>query len=472
MGGRSTSAAFVHVRTHQHVERAREQLVLKGRAVRRRFNTLVFLLMTVTLVSTAVAQTTWVVDDNGTGDFVHIQDAVDAAQSGDVIFVLDGAYASFTISAKSLVVVGEPGGDVRAAAVVAVQGLGVTQKVELDHLRIGLTYASGGASSLSLGSNLGSVRIVDCELYGFPGSCSYYYEGAALGCQVSRDVGILRSTLIGGECEYYAPGLDAFQCNVIITDSTVVGGRGRSGVCLATQGGPGARLRNTSTLRSFGTVFEGGQGGYSTCNGFCSMCNQYWPDGEGIEVLSGSFGSWKTSTFNGQSGPETGPFRRTNIAEFCFGTFEECPCGNNGKARAGCDTSYASGGVKLRTTGNPRVSADTLTLIAMGLHPNANPTGLFFQGTTSVGDGAGLPFNDGLLCAGGTIRRLKGKLSAAGTVSFGSANPNDAAVSVRGAIPPEGGTYTYQLWFRHQAPQFCTSERFHMSNGVEITWQP
>ena len=70
----------------------------------------------------------------------------------------------------------------------------------------------------------------------------------------------------------------------------------------------------------------------------------------------------------------------------------------------------------------------------------------------------------------GTIRRLKGRLAVDGSVSFGFANPGDTPVSVRGQIPPEGGTYLYQLWFRHQAPQYCTPERFHVSNGLEITF--
>jgi hypothetical protein len=94
-----------------------------------------------TLGPSAVAQTTWVVDDNGAGNFVHIQDAVNAAQDGDVIFVLDGAYAGFTIHSKSLVVVGEPGGDVRVAAYVIVRDLGASHKVELDNIRLCLTFS-------------------------------------------------------------------------------------------------------------------------------------------------------------------------------------------------------------------------------------------------------------------------------------------------------------------------------------------
>jgi len=429
------------------------------------------------LSAPAVAQTTWTVDDNGTGDFVHIQDAVDSAQDGDVILVLDGAYAGFTIDGKSLVVAGEPSGDVRVAAVVAVRNLSATQKVELDHLRIGLTFVCAGASSLTLDDNAGSVRIVDCEVRGFictssdPVCC---VGGAALGCHSSLDVGVLRSTLTAGgvfDYNYYRapPGIDASFSNVIITDSTVVGGDGyQDNFCEPGRGGPGAHIRDSSTLRSFGTTFDGGLS--NTCN--CPFSCNNPPDGEGIEVLSGSTGEWKASTFNGLPGPETGPFARTEIASFCFGTWEECPCGNNGAAGAGCETSYDSGGVLLSAAGNPSVSADTITLNAVGLRPNANPTGLFFQGTNQVNGGMGTPFNDGLLCTNAGIVRLKGKLATNGSVSFGFGIPNDAPVSVRGQIPAAGGTRTYQLWFRHAAPQFCVPERFHMSNAVEITWLP
>jgi len=435
----------------------------------RSLTTLAVVWLALALCPTAVAQTTWVVDDNGTGDFVHIQDAVDAAQSGDVISVLDGAYAGFTIDAKSLVVAGEPNGDVRVAAVVVVRNLGATQKVELDHLRIGLTFVCAGASSLTLDDNAGSVRIVDCEVRG--SSDPACYAGGALECHSSLEVGVLRSTLIGGASYYYhaPPGIDASLSNVIITDSTVVGGDGyQDNFCEPGRGGAGAHIRDSSTLRSFGTTFDGGLS--DTCN--CPFSCSNPPDGEGVEVLSGSTGEWKASTFNGLPGPETGPFARTEIAAFCFGTFEECPCGNNGRAGAGCETSYDSGGVLLSAAGNPSVSADTITLNAVGLRPNANPTGLFFQGDNQVNGGIGTPFNDGLLCTSSGIVRLKGKLATNGSVSFGFGIPNDAAVSVRGAIPPAGGTYTYQLWFRHAAPQFCSTDRFHMSNAVEITWLP
>jgi hypothetical protein len=429
--------------------------------------------------SMGAASATWTVDDNGGADFVHIQDAVDAAQSGDVIVVEHGAYAGFTVDGKSLVVAGQPGGDVVVGAFVVVKNLGAAQKVELDHLKIGQTFMGVEAPTLALLDNAGSVRVVDCEILGYSGGCHVWcgYGSAAVQCRDSSNVGVLRSTLSGGDGGYYGlPGLSAALSNVTITDSTLVGGEGNGGplVCNGYAGGAGALITESSTVVSNGSTFGGGPGGEE--GGLIFGCPSFPPEdgprGAGIEVLSGSTGRWRASTFNEQPGPETGAFEHTAFAAFCFGTWEECPCGNNGAVGAGCETSYGSGGARLSAAGTPSVSADTLTLHATGLHANANPAALFFQGDSRVNGGMGAPFNDGLLCTDSGIRRLKGKLSSGGSVSFGFGLPNDGPVSVRGQVPASGGTRVYQVWFRHQASQYCTPERLHMSNAVEVTWLP
>jgi hypothetical protein len=429
------------------------------------------------MLGTASAfQATWTVDDNGGADFIHIQDAVDAAQSGDVIVVWDGAYAGFAVDGKSLVVVAEPGGDVQVAAQVSVSNLVAGQKVELDGLHIGVTFLDAGPTVV-VEDNTGSVRIVDCEIVGRGvGNYSQLDHGEAMQCSACDYVGILRSSLQGESgwvnSEYYwgTGGYEALvldQTNVTITDSTIVGGDGGDGHPLYGScgyfGGYGVQA-TSSTIVSFGSDFLGGRLGDGLQ--MCSSRNS------ALRFLGGTTGSWKATTLNGQEPVPGSAFARTEIASFCLGTFEECPCGNNGAAGAGCETSYNSGGVVLSAAGDPSVSTDTLTLNATGLRPTATPTGLFFQGDNQANGGLGTPFNDGLLCTNAGIVRLKGKLATNGSVSFGFGIPSDAPVSVRGQIPPAGGTRTYQLWFRHAAPQFCSPERFHMSNAVEITWLP
>ena len=437
-------------------------------------------LLEVVLVSlfapAALGQTTWVVDDNGTGDFVHIQGAVNAAQDGDVISVLDGAYAGFTVNGKSLVLAGALGADVRVAAPVTVRNVASGKKVELDNLRIGVTFADV-VPTLTIENNPGSIRIVDCEIVGQYNEDAYYEKGTVR-CQASMDVGVLRSTLTGFEAGfesfYYHAGLYAHSSNVVVTSSLLIGGEGAP-YCGGGFGGPAVHLAQSSTLASFDTTFTGGPGGVNI-GGFGCGTQANGPQGFAVRTEAGSSLEWKSSTFEGNPtfGAFTGPgtVATTEIAAYCFGTWEECPCGNNGAATAGCETAYDSGGARLTATGTSSVGGDTLTLVATGLRPDATPTGLFFQGTAMLGGGMGAPFNDGLLCATGTIRRLKGRLASGGSVSFGFDVPGDMPVSTRGQIPPAGGTYTYQLWFRHAAPQYCTTARFHMSNALEITWLP
>lgn len=73
---------------------------------------LVFLLLgTLTLTfnihQVKAQQQTWTVDDDGGADFMRIQDAINAASSGDTIFVYNGTYYEHITLNKSLMLVGE-----------------------------------------------------------------------------------------------------------------------------------------------------------------------------------------------------------------------------------------------------------------------------------------------------------------------------------------------------------------------------
>jgi hypothetical protein len=126
-------------------------------------------------------------------------------------------------------------------------------------------------------------------------------------------------------------------------------------------------------------------------------------------------------------------------------------------------------GAKLDSSGNARVSADTFVLQASGMPPNA--TSVYFQGTTRVNNGAGVILGDGLRCVSGTLIRL-GVETNTGAGSSGYGGPlGDTPISVRGAIPPAGGTRDYQVYYRNPAV-FCTSATFNLSNGFEVIWSP
>ncbi len=77
-------------------------------------------------------------------------------------------------------------------------------------------------------------------------------------------------------------------------------------------------------------------------------------------------------------------------------------------------------------TGTDSASAGDLVLNGAYLGPNK--PGLYFQGNNSVSGGNGVPFGDGLRCAGGQLRRLELLASSGGGTSQTTIN-----------IPAQGG---------------------------------
>jgi Tol biopolymer transport system component len=152
---------------------------------------------------------------------------------------------------------------------------------------------------------------------------------------------------------------------------------------------------------------------------------------------------------------------------FCAGTTANCPCGNGGTGIGGCENSHATGGAKLRATGLASVTNDALTLLATDTTPMTSV--LFFQGTTQVAGGNGLPFGGGLRCVGGSVRRLGARTSSNGSSRYGFLG-SDTPISIQGAIPAGGATRNYQATYRDHAST-CGAP-FNLSNGVTLTWTP
>jgi hypothetical protein len=150
------------------------------------------------------------------------------------------------------------------------------------------------------------------------------------------------------------------------------------------------------------------------------------------------------------------------------GSGAACPCGNAGLAGRGCANSAEPGGAALASSGLARVSSDSLLLAARHLTPGA--AALFVQGSSVLRGGLGVPFGDGLRCAGGTQLRLGLRQAVSGVAQIG-APAGGAPLSALGSIPATGGVAVYQVWYRDVWP-YCTSATFNLTNGLRVTWIP
>jgi Tol biopolymer transport system component len=161
----------------------------------------------------------------------------------------------------------------------------------------------------------------------------------------------------------------------------------------------------------------------------------------------------------------------TPVLGFCAGdgSGTACPCGNYGDATHGCENSAGAGGAHLAASGAARVGADTFQLAGTGM-PSSGAA-LYFQGTAPLQSGFGLAFGDGLRCVGGSVLRLGTKINSGGASAFG-APAGDAPISQAGRIPPGGGTYYYQVWYRDLAPGFCSAANENLSNALMVPWAP
>jgi hypothetical protein len=161
--------------------------------------------------------------------------------------------------------------------------------------------------------------------------------------------------------------------------------------------------------------------------------------------------------------------RLDTYVPFCFGdgTGTACPCGNNGALSSGCANSTFSAGAFLSSSGTAGASAGTDTLVLTAT--NVPGPGIFFQGTSTVGGGAGTAFGDGLMCAGGTITRMGVVFPVAGAASYpGGLTPSP--IHVAGATA-SGNVRHYQCWYR-DAATFCTANTYNLTTGLTVTWGP
>lgn len=148
---------------------------------------------------------------------------------------------------------------------------------------------------------------------------------------------------------------------------------------------------------------------------------------------------------------------------YCFGdgSGTPCPCFNPGNSGEGCANSTGSG-TTLWAAGPTGIDADELVFYSEQLVPSQ--PALLFAARNALNQGNGLPFADGLRCAGGGAVRLGAVVAA----------PNGLAIwgpglAQRGDFAP-GELRRFQGWYRD--PLTPCGSGSNLSNGLEIAFTP
>ncbi len=156
---------------------------------------------------------------------------------------------------------------------------------------------------------------------------------------------------------------------------------------------------------------------------------------------------------------------------FCFGdpgSGTPCPCNNDNDGSvqgSGCANGVFSSGALLTSSGWPSASNDTLVLAATHLEPNNS--GLYFQADNDLSPG--MPWGDGLRCAGGSLKRLQVRFA-----DGQGASQTTIGISVKAGNVAAGDTKYYQCWYRTTTNPPCGTgvNDFNATNGYAVTWGP
>jgi hypothetical protein len=143
-----------------------------------------------------------------------------------------------------------------------------------------------------------------------------------------------------------------------------------------------------------------------------------------------------------------------------------CPCANDGAAGNGCAHSFSVNGANLAATGTPALDD---VVLASSNTPVASFV-LFLQ-HDAAGDHV---FHDGVLCASGSLIRLRGRTAVAGAASFPNSNfANDATTTLSqrgGVVTGSGVRRYYAAFYRNASTTFCPPATANVTNGWTIVW--
>lgn len=210
--------------------------------------------------------------------YVRIQDAINAAQPGDIVLVKSSVHDSIRISDKPLALVADTGVTIQQAGAIRVSNLRAKGLVVLSGITatgVASVNLPDLASGLVADACAGAVLVQDCTLKGYTATnlgCMTAHAGAAV--QNCAAVAFTRCTIRGGALANVdagvsltqGAGIDALAPVNISCDSVDARGGGSGLHCNTAYpgdgawGGSGARFLGGS-LFAAGSGFVGGPGG-------------------------------------------------------------------------------------------------------------------------------------------------------------------------------------------------------------------
>lgn len=261
--------------------------------------------------TSAHAQNLIVVNSDGSGDFIKIQDAVDFAADGDVIRVINSgeSYSSFNLDNRSLILVGDGHPEIRNSSYI--HNLDPPGSAAID----GFIFER----PLIVFDNRGPVWVEDIEVG--PIYSIFFLtplEISALRVIRNEEVSLTRVVAQG------APAIEITGSDVFIYDSSISGIEGQAGfsICIpgpilcgycdtadGEKGHPGIDVSSGSSLYLSNSIVRGGPGGLTgnSITSSCPKCTNGGPGGDALRIGTGTRVEYLDSQFIPGNGGGTVP---------------------------------------------------------------------------------------------------------------------------------------------------------------------